>query len=101
MALADAQVLVRHHVTGLCRSAIHFSSADCGEYRQARYVRREERKSVLSDKFKMLKMKKVGRDQGMKLTMLWCSQHRNPVDFSQCRQLMIIKTTRGAPKLAS
>jgi hypothetical protein len=23
-------------------------------------------------KFKMLKMKKVGRDQGMKLTMLWC-----------------------------
>jgi hypothetical protein len=36
-------------------------------------------------KFKMLKMKKVGRDQGMKLTMLWCSPHRNPVDFSQCR----------------
>jgi hypothetical protein len=24
-------------------------------------------------KFKMLKMKKIGRDQGMKLTMLWCS----------------------------
>jgi hypothetical protein len=23
-------------------------------------------------KFKMPKMKKVGRDQGMKLTMLWC-----------------------------
>jgi hypothetical protein len=30
-------------------------------------------------KFKMLKMKKVGRDQGMKLTMLWCSHIAIPL----------------------
>jgi hypothetical protein len=93
MALADAQVLVRHHVTGLCRSAMSFFVGG---------LRRISPSPLrLSDKFKMLKMKKVGRDQGMKLTMLWCSQHRNPVDFSQCRQLTIIKTTRSARELAS
>ena len=30
-------------------------------------------------KFKMLKMKKIGRDQGMKLTMLWCSHIAIPL----------------------
>jgi len=42
-------------------------------------VRREERRSALSHKFKMLKMEKVGRDQGMKLTMLWCSHIAIPL----------------------
>jgi hypothetical protein len=30
-------------------------------------------------KFKMLKMKKIGRDQGMKLTVLWCSHIAIPL----------------------
>jgi hypothetical protein len=36
-------------------------------------------------KFKMLKMKKVGRDQGMKLTMLWCSHIAIPLISRKCR----------------
>ena len=69
-------------------------------------VRCEERKSVLSDKFKMLKMKKIGRDQGMILTMLWCSHIAIPlisrnVAFRFLRQPSAPKPPRPVAKRGS